>query len=212
MWFPTLENEVNGETELGAYWEAEPSATRVHAFTRGPAKTFPYRRELAPGPNRGNADQTRRSQPIPSPPAIPCPMLAEQDRLLPMANVARIMAEQLPRDAKISRDAKVMMQEFASEFLCFITSEAHDLMCKDGSGSKAIAPCHVVEACSNLGKMRCCCRPPPPPPPRHPGPIPMPGTLLVDRRFARTDRQHSRFRVYGTCDGSCHGSHYEGLR
>jgi nuclear transcription Y subunit beta len=43
-----------------------------------------------------------------------------------MANVGRIMAMQLAKDAKISRDAKVLMQEMLSEFICFVSSESVD--------------------------------------------------------------------------------------
>ncbi|KAF3456199.1 hypothetical protein FNV43_RR00849 [Rhamnella rubrinervis] len=50
----------------------------------------------------------------------------EQDRLLPIANVGRIMKEILPPNAKISKEAKETMQECASEFISFVTSEASD--------------------------------------------------------------------------------------
>ncbi|RKP17851.1 histone-fold-containing protein, partial [Rozella allomycis CSF55] len=50
----------------------------------------------------------------------------ENDRLLPIANVGRIMKSILPANAKIAKDAKESMQECVSEFICFITSEASD--------------------------------------------------------------------------------------
>lgn len=68
----------------------------------------------------------------------------EQDRFLPTANIARIMkrelfrctaplesrsaycAGNLPRNAKISKEAKEIVQECVSEFICFVTSEASD--------------------------------------------------------------------------------------
>lgn len=50
----------------------------------------------------------------------------EQDRFLPTANIARIMKRNLPRNAKISKEAKEIVQECVSEFICFITSEASD--------------------------------------------------------------------------------------
>ncbi|KAI9220038.1 histone-fold-containing protein [Blastocladiella britannica] len=50
----------------------------------------------------------------------------EQDRLLPVVNVARIMKSSLPENAKIGREAKDLVQECASEFIAFITSEAND--------------------------------------------------------------------------------------
>ncbi|RXW16488.1 hypothetical protein EST38_g9358 [Candolleomyces aberdarensis] len=48
----------------------------------------------------------------------------EQDRFLPIANVARIMKSSVPPSAKIAKDAKETVQECVSEFISFITSEA----------------------------------------------------------------------------------------
>ncbi|ORX45162.1 histone-fold-containing protein [Piromyces finnis] len=50
----------------------------------------------------------------------------EQDRYLPIANVARIMKRALPENAKIAKDAKECVQECVSEFISFITSESSD--------------------------------------------------------------------------------------
>ncbi|KAJ5550652.1 Histone-fold [Penicillium sp. DV-2018c] len=50
----------------------------------------------------------------------------EQDRWLPIANVARIMKLALPDNAKIAKEAKECMQECVSEFISFITSEASE--------------------------------------------------------------------------------------
>ncbi|EGV60668.1 transcriptional activator hap3 [Yamadazyma tenuis] len=52
--------------------------------------------------------------------------LREQDRWLPIANVARLMKNTLPPTAKVSKDAKECMQECVSEFISFVTSEASD--------------------------------------------------------------------------------------
>lgn len=52
--------------------------------------------------------------------------LREQDRWLPIANVARLMKNTLPTTAKVSKDAKECMQECVSEFISFVTSEASD--------------------------------------------------------------------------------------
>lgn len=52
--------------------------------------------------------------------------LREQDRLLPIANVSRIMKRALPANGKISKEAKETVQECASEFISFITGEASD--------------------------------------------------------------------------------------
>ncbi|EYU43932.1 hypothetical protein MIMGU_mgv1a018640mg, partial [Erythranthe guttata] len=47
-------------------------------------------------------------------------------RLLPIANVGRIMKQTLPNNAKISKEAKETMQECASEFIGFVTGEASE--------------------------------------------------------------------------------------
>ncbi|XVE65632.1 hypothetical protein DITRI_Ditri08aG0015800 [Diplodiscus trichospermus] len=52
--------------------------------------------------------------------------LKDQDRLLPIANVGRIMKQILPPNAKISKEAKETMQECVSEFISFVTSEASE--------------------------------------------------------------------------------------
>ncbi|XP_022864432.1 nuclear transcription factor Y subunit B-5-like [Olea europaea var. sylvestris] len=52
--------------------------------------------------------------------------IKEQDRLLPIANVSRIMKQILPPNAKISKEAKETTQECVSEFISFVTGEASD--------------------------------------------------------------------------------------
>ena len=47
----------------------------------------------------------------------------EETRLLPIANVARIMKRALPENAKIAKEAKECVQDCVSEFISFITSE-----------------------------------------------------------------------------------------
>ena len=54
-------------------------------------------------------------------------MAHEQDDLqLPIANVGRIMKQILPPSAKISKEAKEIMQDCVSEFVKFVTGEASD--------------------------------------------------------------------------------------
>ncbi|KAG0327656.1 Nuclear transcription factor Y subunit B-3 [Podila humilis] len=48
----------------------------------------------------------------------------DHDRLLPIANVVRIMKKSLPENAKISKDAKDAVQECVSEYIIHITREA----------------------------------------------------------------------------------------
>lgn len=52
--------------------------------------------------------------------------LREQDRFLPIANVAKIMKRAIPEAGKIAKDARECVQECVSEFISFITSEASD--------------------------------------------------------------------------------------
>ncbi|XP_060180737.1 nuclear transcription factor Y subunit B-5-like [Lycium barbarum] len=52
--------------------------------------------------------------------------IKEQDRLLPIANVGRLMKQILPQNAKISKEGKETMQECVSEFISFVTGEASD--------------------------------------------------------------------------------------
>jgi nuclear transcription Y subunit beta len=51
-------------------------------------------------------------------------VLREQDRFLPIANVAKLMKKAIPDRGKIAKDAKECVQECVSEFISFITSEA----------------------------------------------------------------------------------------
>ena len=53
-------------------------------------------------------------------------MADEQDLLLPIANVGRIMKQIPPTSAKISKEAKETMQECVSEFIKFVTGEASE--------------------------------------------------------------------------------------
>ncbi|CAG9865249.1 unnamed protein product [Phyllotreta striolata] len=56
--------------------------------------------------------------------------LREQDRFLPIANVAKIMKKAIPETGKvtnkIAKDARECVQECVSEFISFITSEASE--------------------------------------------------------------------------------------
>ncbi|KOB66912.1 Nuclear transcription factor Y subunit beta [Operophtera brumata] len=52
--------------------------------------------------------------------------LREQDRFLPIANIAKIMKRAIPDNGKIAKDARECLQECISEFISFVTSEASD--------------------------------------------------------------------------------------
>ena len=76
-------------------------------------------------------------------------ILREQDRLLPIANVSRIMKMAVPSNAKISKEAKECVQECVSEFISFITSESSDRCNQDKR--KTINGEDIIWAMENLG-------------------------------------------------------------
>ncbi len=51
----------------------------------------------------------------------------DQERFLPIANINRIMKEALPKDTKISKEARECVQECVSEFIAFITCESCEI-------------------------------------------------------------------------------------
>ncbi|EFC36079.1 predicted protein [Naegleria gruberi] len=76
----------------------------------------------------------------------------EQDRLLPYANIERIMkktVEMFNKSAKISKEAKECMQECVTEFICFVTGEASDLCVEEKR--KTVAGEDVLNALEKLG-------------------------------------------------------------
>lgn len=75
--------------------------------------------------------------------------LREQDRFLPIANVARIMKDGIPKTGKISKEAKECVQECVSEFISFITSEASERCHQEKR--KTINGEDILYAMSNLG-------------------------------------------------------------
>ena len=70
-------------------------------------------------------------------------------RLSKIANVARIMKNSVPKNAKISKDAKEIVQECVSEFICFITSEAAEKCLLEKR--KTIGGEDIIYAMSSLG-------------------------------------------------------------
>lgn len=47
----------------------------------------------------------------------------EEDKYLPVANIARIMKNQMTKDTKLAGEAKEMMQMFLSEFIAVVVGE-----------------------------------------------------------------------------------------
>ncbi|XP_006647824.1 nuclear transcription factor Y subunit B-8-like [Oryza brachyantha] len=81
--------------------------------------------------------------------AAAAPAIREQDRLMPIANVIRIMRRVLPAHAKISDDAKETIQECVSEYISFITGEANERCQREQR--KTITAEDVLWAMSRLG-------------------------------------------------------------
>ena len=66
-----------------------------------------------------------------------------------IANVARIMKNAVPKNAKISKDAKEIVQECVSEFISFITSEAAEKCLLEKR--KTVGGEDIIYAMSSLG-------------------------------------------------------------
>ena len=73
----------------------------------------------------------------------------EYDRFLPVANIGRIIKTNLPKEVKLSKEAKETFQECVSEFISFITSEATDKCNQEKR--KTINGEDIIFALSNLG-------------------------------------------------------------
>uniref|UniRef100_A0AC35U496 CBFD_NFYB_HMF domain-containing protein n=1 Tax=Rhabditophanes sp. KR3021 TaxID=114890 RepID=A0AC35U496_9BILA len=53
-------------------------------------------------------------------------LIPDQIRFLPIANISRVMKRVIPRNAKLSKEARECVQECVSEFISFISSEASE--------------------------------------------------------------------------------------
>ncbi|KAK6030526.1 hypothetical protein OSTOST_03331 [Ostertagia ostertagi] len=78
-----------------------------------------------------------------------CNPIPDQERFLPIANVARVMKRMIPSSGKIAKDAKECVQECVSEFISFITSEANDKCMSEKR--KTISADDLLEAINNMG-------------------------------------------------------------
>ncbi|OWM85352.1 nuclear transcription factor Y subunit B-4-like [Punica granatum] len=76
-------------------------------------------------------------------------MADEQERMLPIANIGRIMKQMLPASAKISKEAKQTVQECATEFISFVTGEASEKCQKENR--KTVNGDDICWALSTLG-------------------------------------------------------------
>ncbi|XP_064399615.1 uncharacterized protein LOC135346062 [Halichondria panicea] len=101
--------------------------------------SFQYEGDSNPEP------PTTRSLPGSSKPVV----YREQDRFLPIHNVARIMRNAIPKSGKVSKEAKECIQECVSEFISFITSEASDRCLQEKR--KTITGDDILFAMATLG-------------------------------------------------------------
>ena len=69
---------------------------------------------------------------------------------MPIAIIAKIMARELSHlgYAKISHDAKTLMQEASTEFICFIMSEANDQALQ--AKRKSVSGQDIINACDSM--------------------------------------------------------------
>ena len=73
---------------------------------------------------------------------------------LPIACIAKIMANELAKsnlgyNTKISNDAKRLVQECATEFICFIMSEANSQARE--AGRTSVSGQQMIDACASMG-------------------------------------------------------------
>ena len=78
----------------------------------------------------------------------------EYDNYLPLANIGRIIKNNLPKDVKLSKSSKETFQECVSEFISFITSEANDKC--NTEKRKIIRGEDIIYALNNLGFEKYC--------------------------------------------------------
>ena len=77
------------------------------------------------------------------------PKSNEFDRYLPVANIGRIIKNNLPKEVKLSKEAKETFQECVSEFISFISSEASERCLSDKR--KTINGEDLIHSLSALG-------------------------------------------------------------
>ncbi len=71
------------------------------------------------------------------------------ERLLPIANISRIMKQALPQNAKVAKDAKDCIQECVTEFIGFITSESSERLARNDR--KTITGDDIIDSMRSLG-------------------------------------------------------------
>lgn len=75
--------------------------------------------------------------------------LKTTDRLLPIANISKIMKGPIPRSAKIAKDAKELMQKSASEFIAIVTCMAKEIC--ESENRKTLTGDDLIRGMKQLG-------------------------------------------------------------
>ena len=75
-------------------------------------------------------------------------VLKIKDRWLPLANISKIMKLSVPEMAKIAKDAKLIIQNSASEFIAIVTCKAKDIAVSESR--KAITGDDLIRAMAEL--------------------------------------------------------------
>lgn len=73
----------------------------------------------------------------------------QEEEYLPISNINRIMKSAINPSLKISKEAKKLMDECVTEFICFITSEASE-KCKR-ERKKTISSDDIITVMNHLG-------------------------------------------------------------
>ena len=80
-----------------------------------------------------------------TPPAEKVPeALHEHARVLPAANIMRVMKDAIPDDTRVAKKAGHLMQLILTEAICFVASEANDL------ATTTVDATHIVDAARRL--------------------------------------------------------------
>ena len=83
--------------------------------------------------------------------------MREQDKYLPIANISRIMKEALPHNAKVSKDAKELVQNCVSDYIIYITSQCG--LCELCMTQASCTDTHVTHCKAEMSSMPHQCRP-----------------------------------------------------
>lgn len=75
--------------------------------------------------------------------------LRSTDRLLPIANISKIMKRPIPKEAKIAKDSKEIMQRSASEFIAIVTCMAKEIC--ESENRKTLSGEDLIRAMDSLG-------------------------------------------------------------